>query len=142
MTIVVDASVAAKWLFEETDTAKARMLLGEIEKGRLKSLAPDILPAEIANSLWKRVFRGLLEPLEAQAQYERFRRSCPALISNGILGGLALRLALRHRHSIYDCLYVALALEASCDLVTADEKLQRAFRPDFPQVRLLRDWPV
>jgi predicted nucleic acid-binding protein len=37
MSIVVDASVAAKWLFEETDSAKAKMLLSEIEGGRFKS---------------------------------------------------------------------------------------------------------
>lgn len=140
MTIVVDASVAAKWLFEETDSAKAKTLLEEIKEGRVESLAPEILPAEIANSLSKRVFRGVLEPLEAEAQYERFRRSCPPLISNGFLAGPALYLALRHRHSIYDCLYVALALETPCDLVTADERLHRAFSPSFPQVRLLRDW--
>ena len=142
MTIVVDASVAAKWLFEETDSAKARLLLTEIERGRFESLAPEILPAEIANSLSKRVFRGLLEPVEAEAQYQRFRQACPALISNGTLAESALHLALRRRHSFYDCLYVALALEIACDLLTADEKLYRAFSPIFPQVRLLRDWPV
>jgi predicted nucleic acid-binding protein len=140
MTIVVDASVAAKWLFEETDSAEARRLLDEIAKGRFKSLAPDILPAEIANSLSKRVFRGVLQPLEAEAQYERFRRSCPALISNEFLASAALRLALRHRHPVYDCLYVALALETACPLVTADAELYRAFSPTFPEVRLLRDW--
>ncbi len=140
MTIVVDASVAAKWLFEETDSAKARMLLGEIEEGRLKPLAPEILPAEIATSLSKRVLRGILEPLEAEVQYERFRHSCPALISNGFLAGSALQLALRHRHPVYDCLYVALALETPCPLVTADERLFRAFNATFPHLRLLRDW--
>ncbi len=140
MTIVVDASVAAKWLFAETDTPKARLLLREIRKGNLQSLAPDILPAEIANSLSKRVFRGMLEALEAEAQFERFRRSCPALIGNGFLATAALQLALRYRHSIYDCLYVALAMATPCDLVTADERLYRAFSPSMPQVRLLRDW--
>ena len=140
MTIVVDASVAAKWLFEETDSVKAKALLDDIEEGRLKSIAPEILPAEIANSLSKRVFRGVLEPLEAEIQYGRFQRSCPALISNGFLAGAALQLALRHGHSVYDCLYVALALETPCPLVTADEGLFRAFSPVFPEVRLLRDW--
>ncbi len=140
MTIVVDASVAAKWLFEEADTAKAKLLLHEIQNGNLQSLAPDILPAEIANSLSKRVFRGVLEALEAAAQFDRFRRSCPALISNSLLAEAALRLALRHRRSVYDCLYVALALETPCDLVTADERLHRAFSPSMPQVHLLRDW--
>ena len=141
MNIVVDASVAAKWLFSELDSDRAAALLHETVQGRLKSLAPDILPAEIGNVLAKRVLRGLLREQQALAEYERFQRSCPALISNKTLAESALRLALRRRHPIYDCLYLALALEARCDLLTADEKIHRAFSPDFPQVRLLRNWP-
>ncbi len=140
MDVVVDASVAAKWLFEESDTPRAITLLGGIKEGRLESLAPEILPAEIANLLAKRVFRGALNQTEAEAQYERFRLSCPVLISNGRLAGSALRLANRYRHPVYDCLYVALALETRCPLVTADEGLFQAFSPAFPQVQLLHDW--
>lgn len=140
MTIVVDASVAAKWLFEEADSLRAKRLLAEIRDGRLKSLAPEILPAEVASLLSKRVFRGALEEVEADLEYEMFRLTCPELISNGLLAGPALRLATRYRHPVYDCLYVALAVEASCPLVTADEKLFQAFSPVFSEIRLLRDW--
>jgi len=137
MNIVVDASVAAKWLFSERDSERAVALLREIVEGRLRSLAAEILPAVIGNVL---ALRGLLREQQALAEYERFQRSCPALISNKTLAEPALKLALRQRHPIYDCLYLALALDAGCDLITADEKLHRAFGPDFPQVRLLRDW--
>ena len=140
MNIVVDASVAAKWLFSERDSDRAVTLLLETVGGRLKSLAPDILPAEIGNVLAMRVSRGLLQQQQALAEYQRFQQSCPALISNGILADRALRLALRQRHPIYDCLYLALALEAGCELITADEKMHRVFSPNFPQVRLLHDW--
>lgn len=140
MNVVVDASVAAKWLFLERDSDRAAVLLHEIVEGRLRSLAPEILPAEIGNVLALRVLRGLLREQQALAEYERFQRSCPALISNKTLAAPALNLAVRQRHPIYDCLYLALALEAGCDLITADEKLHRTFAPDFPQVRLLRDW--
>jgi len=140
MNVVIDASVVAKWLFAERDSDRAEALLQEVEQGRLNFLAPEILPAEIGSALAKRVSRGLLERQEAEAEYRRFQDCSPALISNGILAALALRLALRQRHSIYDCLYLALAIEARCDFVTADEKLHRAFIRDFPQVRLLRDW--
>jgi len=142
MTVVVDASVAAKWLFHEKDAEKARALLGEAETGRLSLLAPDLLPAEVANSLWKRVLREGLQPREVRAHYLRFMEFCPALVRISSLTEPALGLALAHRHSVYDCLYVALALETPCDLVTADERLYRAFNSSFPQVRLLRDWRV
>jgi predicted nucleic acid-binding protein len=142
MTIVVDASVAAKWLFREAQADRARMLLEESRAGRLSLLAPELLLAEVGNALWKRVYRERLRADEVKVHYARFTRLCPRLIRISGLTEAALHLALEHRHPVYDCLYVALALEASCDLVTADEKLHHAFSPIFPQVRLLRDWPV
>lgn len=140
MNLILDASVAAKWLFEEPDAERARSLLVASEQRRLKLLAPEILPAEIGSFLWKRVLRGILEAEEAMRHYARFLRVCPALVRISSLAYPALKLALAHRHSIYDSLYVALAASAGFDFVTADERLFRAFAPSFPQVRLLREW--
>src|ERR1700758_1660173 len=121
MTIIVDASVAVKWLFPESDTHKARALLDEARVGRLTMLAPELLPVEVASSLWKRVYRQGLEVDEVWAQYHRFLRLSPALVRISSLTDTAFRLALAKRYPIYDCLYVALALETPCSLVTADE---------------------
>ena len=140
MTAIVDASVAAKWLFQEADAGKAGDLLAEVQAGRLSLLAPDLLPVEIASSLWKRVRREGLLPAEAMAQYSRFMELCPPLVRISSLTEQAFALAVQLNHPIYDCLYLALALEAACDLVTADEKLHRTLGPDYPQVQLLRDW--
>jgi predicted nucleic acid-binding protein len=140
MTVVIDASVAAKWLFKEPDSDRARDLLEGARARRLSLLAPELLPAEIGSMLWKRVFREGLDINDARAEYARFKRTCPALVRIRKLVDSALRLALQHRHSIYDCLYVTLALETPCDFVTADEKLHHALGSSFPQVRLLRDW--
>lgn len=140
MTIIVDASVAAKWLFRETDTDRARALVEEVRAGQLSMLAPELLPLEVASSLWKRVHREGLGLEEAKTHYDRFARLCPTLVRTAALTKAAFHLALEYKHPVYDCLYVALALEASCPLVTADEGLYHAFRPPFAQVRLLRDW--
>jgi len=140
MIVVVDASVAAKWLFHETDAEKARTLLAEALAGRLSLLAPELLPAEVASSLWKRARREGVRLSEVRTHYLRFMEFCPALVRISSLTEPALGLALEHRHPVYDCLYVALALELSCDLVTADERFHLAFSSSFPQVRLLRDW--
>lgn len=140
MTIVVDASVAAKWLFQEPDADRARALLVDTQAGRLSMLAPELLPVEIASSLWKRVYREGLPHDEVEAHYRRFLRLCPGLVGISALTETAFGLALANKHPIYDCLYVALALGIPCPLVTADERLFRAFGSAFPQVRLLRDW--
>ncbi len=140
MTIVVDASVAAKWLFQEEDTDRARALLGDAQTGRLSMIAPDLLPVEIASSLWKRVERERLSVEEVKSHYRRVIRLSPALVRISPLTETAFRLALAHKHPIYDCLYVALALGTPCPMVTADEKFFRSFSPAFPQIRLLREW--
>jgi predicted nucleic acid-binding protein len=57
---VIDASIAVKWVVEEPGTASALSLLNQ---GRL--LAPELLVAECANILWKKVRRGELSKDEA-----------------------------------------------------------------------------
>ena len=51
MTIVVDASIAVKWVIPEVLSAQAESLRGRA--GRL--LAPDLLLPEAANALWKKL---------------------------------------------------------------------------------------
>jgi predicted nucleic acid-binding protein len=139
MNLVVDASVAAKWLFVEPDTGKARAILDSAESGELQLLAPEILPAEIANSLWKRTQRGDLDNASALGLFDGFQKVEFKFCRVQELIGPALSIAFRHQHPVYDCLYVVLARREGCDLVTADEKLYRAFARDFPRVRLLRN---
>lgn len=140
MNVVVDASVAAKWLLPENDTERAEALLDACKAGRYTPTAPEILCAEVAAVLWKRVRRGLLAPERANFLFERFEGIRPILLPMTGLVRPALKLALRYQHPVYDALYVALSRQLSCDLLTADEELHRIFSPDHPGVRLLRDW--
>lgn len=140
MSVVVDASVAAKWLLQESDSDRALALLAEWRDGHLEGFAPDILAAEVANALWRRVTGGLI-PVEAAEQlFARFSRLEFPLLPIGDLVGAALGLALRYSHPVYDCLYVALALETRSDLVTADTRLARVLGSAYPRLCLLRDW--
>jgi predicted nucleic acid-binding protein len=137
MNLVVDASVAAKWLFVEPDTGKARAILDSAESGELQLLAPEILPAEVANSLWKRTQRGDLDRASAMGLFDGFQRVEFKFCSVQELIEPALSIAFRQHHPVYDCLYVVLARREGCDLVTADERLFKAFARDS-RVRLLR----
>lgn len=131
MTLVVDASVAAKWLLEEAGTQQARELL----MGDQPLLAPTLILSEVANAIWKAVARGATaEPLmenlkEVPANFSKLV-SIPALVD------MALRLATHHNHPIYDCLYVALSLREAAPLITADQRLVERFA-GIAEVRLL-----
>jgi hypothetical protein len=43
---------------------------------------------------------------------------------------------------LLDDLHHALAQERNCDLITADERFFHALNPQFPQLQLLRHWPL
>jgi predicted nucleic acid-binding protein len=140
MNLVVDASVAIKWLIEEADTDRAEALLDLCRVGKYVSLAPDLLAAEVSSVLWRRVRQGTLQARQAEVLFASFNRICPVLKPLQDLCDHALQLALTYQHSVYDCLYLALALERRCDLITADGKFHRAFFPTYPEVKLLHDW--
>jgi predicted nucleic acid-binding protein len=92
-------------------------------------LAPDFLTIEIANALRAMVASARLSPPEAGEILRSLLASSPAtLVRATSLLPAALEIALRLRHSVYDCLYLALAQAEHCHLVTADTRLLRAVR--------------
>lgn len=142
MTIVVDASVVAKWILEEPGSDFATAILSAVEHEQLALLAPETLAAEIANLLWKAVWQDRMRAADAEERYAAFTRVCPPLVRDSQLAGAALELAIRYQRSVYDCLYVALAEQAPCQFVTADEKLYNALKDDLPGVKLLREFAL
>jgi predicted nucleic acid-binding protein len=121
--LVVDASVAIKWYVPEPDSQRALKILS----GGTRLLAPDLLIAEVGNILWKKVRRGELTMAEARAIASALTKSSPLeLCPASELLATAMSIAVAHQRSVYDSLYVALAHERSCQLVTADERLVSA----------------
>jgi predicted nucleic acid-binding protein len=122
MTYVVDASVAVKWLVPERLSAAAeRILAMEVEL-----LAPDLLPIEAANALWKKTVRRELSARDADRALALLLRGPILLQPSGPLLPRALSLARRFRHPVYDCVYLALAERERASLVTADARLRQA----------------
>ena len=124
--LVVDASVAAKWLLPEPDSdATARLL----EERDVAFHVPELFDAELGNALWKRVRRGDLAAKDAAAAVVLIAQ-IPATRHRhaGLLEG-AMTLALELSITVYDALYVALAIALDARLVTADRWLaERASR--------------
>ena len=53
----------------------------------------------------------------------------------------AYELAVTHRRTVYDALYLALSQREGCPYVTADEKLVNAIGGAVPDVIWLANWP-
>jgi predicted nucleic acid-binding protein len=119
-TFVVDASIAVKWVIEETGTAAALSL-----RKQAKLLAPELLVAECANILWKKVRRDELSREEALLAARLLQGADLELFSTRGLLEAAARIAIDLDHPAYDCLYVALAAANNCRFVTADDRLLR-----------------
>jgi predicted nucleic acid-binding protein len=122
--LVVDASVAVKWFVpEELSGAARRWLQAEHEL-----LAPDLLWAELGNVLWKKHRRRELEQPTAIRLFRDFTRIPVQSYSSRHWAGAALALAVRHGVTVYDGLYLALAVAQQCRLVTADSRLHETCR--------------
>jgi len=118
--LVVDASVAIKWIVPEPDSAAAVSL---VDAHRL--IAPQLIYAECANILWKLMRRGNLSVSQTMHATTLVDDFAVETVSMRELVPLAVDLSIRLDHAAYDCFYVALAVLQDCRLVTADEKLLR-----------------
>jgi predicted nucleic acid-binding protein len=140
MNFVVDASVAAKWLIQEDDSDKAEDLLIRWQRNRIELTAPRMISAEVANVLWKKTLRGLLPADRATGLYADFVQLGLPLTPIEDFVAPALDLAVEHGCSVYDGLYIALALDLGWSVMTADQKLFNALGSAFPQLHLLKNW--
>lgn len=123
---VIDASVVAAWVLPDEDGKTAATLVACAPGQSLA--APFHFPAEIGNVV---------------AMSERRRRSSPEqarIARDGVLAlsfevdaagfdtvwGAAYPLAVRHGLTLYDALYLELALRLNLPLATFDKELMRA----------------
>ncbi len=127
-TLVIDASIAVKWVVEEDDTDRALDL-----RRNHRFAAPDLLTVECANILWKKVQRGELDAGEARLAANLLERSNIEFFSMRGLLAKATELAINLGHPAYDCMYICLATERSWRFVTADERLIRILDQKAPR---------
>jgi predicted nucleic acid-binding protein len=139
LTLVVDASVAVKWVLEEPLWEHARALL----TSEAELVAPDFLVLDVANALWKRIRRGELDYTDAQLRIDTLIEGDPEFFESGFLIRDALELAATLDHSVYDCLYLALAVHEGTQVMTADQRFhKRVEASEYAGfIRLLADQP-
>lgn len=107
MTLVVDASVALKWVLDEPDSDLAQALAESEEE----LLLPDFWLNEATNVCWLQVRKRVWTPDEAREGLALLRALVPPTTTGDLgLHDIALDIGLAVRHSTYDTLYVAFAV--------------------------------
>ena len=132
---VLDASVAAKWFLPaqgEPLVEQAFLLLRSYVAGEIRFVVPDLFWAETANVLWKAIRQGRCTKAAAIAALTALQqRNIPTISSRPLLDQ-AFAIATAFDRTVYDSLYVALAVESNAQFVTADRHLANALSPQFP----------
>ncbi len=119
-SVVIDASIAIKWVVDERGTAAALQL-----REQRRPIAPDLLVGECANILWKKVRRRELSHREALLAARLLQGAELELLPTLSLLETATLIAIELAHPAYDCVYIATAAANNCPFVTADERLVR-----------------
>lgn len=119
--LVVDASVAAKWFLQEVHTENALRLLTDPHELH----APDLLWLELHNVVCRRIRRKLIASEEGVRMLAAVRRFPIQIFPLTDLLDPATGIALDTATSLYDCLYIALAVQLDGKMVTADRPFYR-----------------
>lgn len=121
---MVDASVVVKWFVPEIHSDAARRLLALPHE----YVAPDLLFAETANTIWKKIRRQELTAAEGQQLVADIGRIAVETVSCRALAEDAHALANATGRTVYDSMYVALAVRLNTRSITADARLEAALR--------------
>ena len=136
--VVVDASLAIKWVLREPYADEALALASEWASTETKPAAPCLLLVEATNVLHRRAALGHISPSQA-------KQLLVGLLSMGIeirespqLHIRAMELARElQRSAVYDTHYLALADILGCDFWTADEQFFNSVKEREPLVKWL-----
>ncbi|GAB5407256.1 MAG: type II toxin-antitoxin system VapC family toxin [Aureliella sp.] len=132
--LVVDASVAAKWFFSEADSHSAL----ELFRTDFKLVGPGIIRLEVASAFARRARDDQITAEDALDNRDRWLSAIATnairLEDQSIDLAVGLELALRLKHLLPDCVYLAMAMRYEAPLVTADEKFARKASKEYEKV--------
>jgi predicted nucleic acid-binding protein len=141
MKYVLDSSVAIKWVLTEIDSDKALRLRDCFLQKVHQLIAPDIFTSEVAHALTRAERQGRLTAGEALLLWTDVMATAPELFPALPISPRAIEVSSMAKIGVYDCIYVALAEQEGCQLVTADDKLLRTLQLQFPFIIDLKTLP-
>ncbi|HJT57484.1 MAG TPA: type II toxin-antitoxin system VapC family toxin [Ktedonobacteraceae bacterium] len=129
--VVVDASIALKWVLLEKDSNVSMSLLDKWTRERKRIIAPALFVYEVTNIIYREALTGKLT-------YDEADKGLTKMFSLGILlkfslyeeiSTQAMKFAQRfYLPAAYDAHYLALAQSESCEYWTADTRLWNAIK--------------
>ena len=134
-TSVLDASIAVKWFLPpagEPLVPESLRILEDYTKGRVNLMVPDLFWSETGNVLWKAVRLGRMSQGSAEEAIRSISELDLLTWPSSALLQHVFSIAVEFQRTVYDCVYVALAVASDKLLVTADERLANALAAHFP----------
>lgn len=133
--IVLDASVALKWVFVDEDGGDRARYYKERHISEEEIIAvPELFFYEIANVLTTNAKLNVEDITEAFSLIWNFGFEVFSFGLEEFLSGITL--AKRFKISLYDAAYIELANRLKCNFVTADRKLYEKMK-EMKEVKLL-----
>lgn len=117
-TFILDASVAAKWFNNESQSEDAIKVRDAFVQGRIRLVAPEQLLYEVGNSIWKN--KALSPQDAATAIMDLIDLEIELVQLTAELAGAAMSIARALSLSFYDAAYVALANKFNAPVISAD----------------------
>ena len=144
MIVVVDASLATKWMLWEANSRDALRFLYHRDR---EVCGPDFLFVEVAGAIVKRANQNRAIASDALEALRKWTVAWgdhvvrPHRVTQRRLYE-AGKLAISLGHPLKDCVYLALAMEFSCPLATCDERFLRKASGLNADIRLLQDFEL
>jgi predicted nucleic acid-binding protein len=139
LVIVFDASIAVKWFLDEAGSLEAKDLLTQYIR---KIIVPDIFLVEVVSTLVRQANIDKSAHASSKSCIARFSNmfemeSLRAVPIHLAQIERASNLAINLGHPLKDCIYLALAMEFGCELVTADARFAAKAKGVWDRVRVL-----
>lgn len=136
--IIIDASVAAKWLLDDEESVYANKIKDEFIDNKVSIQVPIVIYSEVNNLLKSAILSQRINVIKALKVYQSFLDLDFTTFYSKELFISTLNIALNLGISSYDASYVALAEYLKIPLFTADEKLVK--KVGNPLVKSLEDY--
>ena len=138
--VIVDTSLAVKWVAVESDSHLAILLSEFWSRARIVVSAPDLMPFEAANALYGKAYWGHVAYDEARDVMANLMAIPIVYHQSASLHSRAMELAeMLGQNMVYDSFFLALAEFLDCEFWTADKRFYNAAQKTHPRIQYITE---